>query len=538
MASTTGHQSRVRRGLTVVGLGGLCVAMGMALGSLAHDVLMRTANNGHLERITQSVIERAERATDYAIMAAHEGSEVNRQTCATNGALATIVNRSGTVKNIELFDLAGQRVCSAFPDFTHSDTVSVPAFSGVAATNSALRFRAAMANEHPFLIVAWQVETEGTIVVVSDLDGLLFDMLPSDVRDHAEANLTIEQGMAVARFTGRDGPTDQPVTHEATSERYPLTAHIAISRAAFEQWGRQWAWLGYLVGGLFGALAAFAAVREMNRPADPRKVLLAALSRGEFRPYYQATFDLQSGQIVGCEVLMRQVRADGTIVPPLAFIPQAEATGVIIPMTRAVMKTALAELQPILQTNPAFHVAFNVVAADFASRTFLSEMTQIVRDAGVDKRQIIFELTERQHLLGDTELRTVVQSVRDVGFRMALDDTGTGHNGLSHVQDLGVDIIKIDKRFVDFVEKDDAAHAIVEMLVRLADRLGMATVAEGIETSTQQDLLGKLGVTHGQGYLVGKPVPAYVFLKDYGLATSAMPAKPATGFVGTLVSAA
>jgi EAL domain-containing protein (putative c-di-GMP-specific phosphodiesterase class I) len=143
---------------------------------------------------------------------------------------------------------------------------------------------------------------------------------------------------------------------------------------------------------------------------------------------------------------------------------------------------------------------------------FVMQLRKIVADARVSPRQVLLELTERQAICDLDAAARVVADLRELGFRVAIDDAGTGHNGLSYVQKLGVSTIKIDKFFVDSVTQDLSARTVIEMLVRLANQLGMTTVAEGVETAQQIAALATCGVDEGQGYVVAPPLPAKAFL--------------------------
>lgn len=520
MVLTNDCKSSLCKRLIGFSLAIIFIVSGMVAGRGVHDHLLFSINTARLEGITRSAIERVERAADYSVLVAFDVSQLGQAACAADGQeLRKIVNRSGMVKNIVLQDVNLQQICAALVEFVKANADPSPNPKGVLAKNDAICFNVKTLDGHTYLEISWKVGEDGTILVYSDLDGMLFDFLPSDIRDQSHAVLKLSDGQEIAQYRGPAFPEADVKNVAWTSDRYPLSMTFSMDNRAFAQWNQEWSWLGYLIGGLMGGLVALALIRELNRPIDPRTELLAALKNGEFRPFYQPTFDLATGSITGCEVLMRRIRPDGTIVPPMSFIPQAETTGAIIPMTRHIVRQALQDLGPVLNADPKFHVAFNIVAQDFASVDFIAQMKAIIQDSRISEGQVVFELTERQHLADDRSIRNIVQSVREAGFRVALDDTGTGHNGLSHVQSLGVDIIKIDKRFVDFVETDQAAHAIVEMLIRVANRLGMETIAEGIESEAQKDILRAMGVNAGQGYLVSKPVPATEFINMLAIKT-------------------
>lgn len=252
---------------------------------------------------------------------------------------------------------------------------------------------------------------------------------------------------------------------------------------------------------------AFLTLKSMNRPIDPTRELRDAIRSKELQPYFQPIFSLGTGQTIGCEVLTRWVRADGSMVSPDRFIPLAEASGLIVPLTDHIVVASLSRLAAVLSRRPDFKIAFNVTPAHFISKDFLGTLCSAVDAANVDRGHIVIELTERQALVDPQEAAAQCRRAQGLGFRVSLDDTGSGHNGLSHVQELQLDIIKIDKKFVDLVCTDRAAITIIEMLVRLAKALGASTVAEGVETIEQYEALRDCGVDEGQGYLVSPALP-------------------------------
>jgi sensor c-di-GMP phosphodiesterase-like protein len=254
---------------------------------------------------------------------------------------------------------------------------------------------------------------------------------------------------------------------------------------------------------VFGLLLTRASARIEGPVADLDK----GLARHEFKPYYQPTFDLRTGDISGCEALARWVRADGSIVPPLSFIPLAETSGRIEPMTWQILSTALRELHPRLRDDKYFKLSVNIVPRHLVSDGFVETLRRVVAGAKVSARQIVLEVTERAELPDLNHAASVVKQLRELGFRVAMDDVGVGHSGLSQIKGLGVNTIKIDKFFVDTVTQDDAAATIIGMLVRLARELHMSVIAEGIETPEQMQALLACGVEEGQGYLVSPPLP-------------------------------
>jgi sensor c-di-GMP phosphodiesterase-like protein len=258
---------------------------------------------------------------------------------------------------------------------------------------------------------------------------------------------------------------------------------------------------------VFGVL-----LTKARRAEGPVADLDRALARGEFRPYFQPTFHLTTGAILGCEMLARWVRADGSVVPPMKFIPLAEQSGRIRAMTWQILAIALKELNAHLRQNKEFKLSFNVVPSHLLSEGFVEQLRKIVSEAKVSARQIVLEITERDELQDLGKAAAIVRELRELGFKVAIDDVGVGHSGLSHLKALGANTMKIDKFFVDSIGDESTLH-IVETLVRLAKDLQMSVVAEGIETEQQMQSLRACGVQEGQGYLVAPPLPCAKFIE-------------------------
>jgi EAL domain-containing protein (putative c-di-GMP-specific phosphodiesterase class I) len=180
-------------------------------------------------------------------------------------------------------------------------------------------------------------------------------------------------------------------------------------------------------------------------------------------------------------------------------------------MTWQVLSKALREMQPTLRANRTFKLSVNIVPRHMMTDGFVDKLREVVSEARVSPRQVVLEITEREELPDLAKASEAVSQLRDLAFKVAMDDVGIGHSGLSQLKALGADVIKIDKFFVDSITMDETAAAIVETLVRLAHQLKMGVVAEGIETEEQRDALLARGVENGQGYLVSAPVPIESF---------------------------
>jgi len=201
---------------------------------------------------------------------------------------------------------------------------------------------------------------------------------------------------------------------------------------------------------------------------------------------------------------------------PGTFIPQMEQSGLVVELSFRLMRQALIDLGEVYSRAPQLRVSFNLTADQFADESTVAEVRSIFLRSPIKMSQVVLELTERQEPADFNKTRQVIASLQVLGCKVALDDVGTGHSGLSSILKLGVDIIKIDKMFVDSMDDDRNSAAIIATLVELARKLGMDTVAEGVEHFEQVVELRRRGIRSAQGFIFAPalPVGAYVQLVD------------------------
>ncbi|MDN3718948.1 EAL domain-containing protein [Roseibium salinum] len=181
-------------------------------------------------------------------------------------------------------------------------------------------------------------------------------------------------------------------------------------------------------------------------------------------------------------------------------------------MTRHMMRVSVDEVGELYGENPDLKLSINLFAGHFLDREIVADIKSIFGKSAISFQQIVVEVTER-HPLEDMDLaRKIIAELQALGVRVALDDVGTGHGGMAYLQKLGVDIIKIDKMFIDTIGSDDNSTTIVDSMVELADNLGMGIIAEGVELEEQIERLLELGVTAAQGYHFAQPMPAEDFI--------------------------
>jgi sensor c-di-GMP phosphodiesterase-like protein len=308
------------------------------------------------------------------------------------------------------------------------------------------------------------------------------------------------------------GDLDSALKISHRSNKYGFTLSIALPRSAVGQ--SDLTELGLIAKAAFAILLlGFALLLPKRTPSDPVTELQRALEAGEFIPYYQPIVDIRSGQLRGAEVLARWRKSDGSLVLPGAFIPLAESSGLIAPLTRALMRHVCAEVGAAIGARPSLKISFNLAAQLVRSDTIVKDIRNAFASSSIGLSQVVLELTERDQIEDLAETRRILSALQGTGVRIAIDDVGTGHSGLSYILKLGVDIIKIDKMFVDALGTDRNSTTIVETLIDLAHNLRMDVVAEGVENFEQVMHLRELGVRSAQGYVFAPPLPGNAFLQ-------------------------
>jgi c-di-GMP phosphodiesterase len=356
------------------------------------------------------------------------------------------------------------------------------------------------------------LDSKRSLIAIVGINSSMFDTMPAELRARSEVLVELSNGKQLGQFALDDIGSADGIDFVRRSDHYPLKATVRVDRSALARWNRQFYWPAMLIAAGLGLVFGLV-LNRTRRIEGPLAEFDRALAKGQFRPFFQPTFHLESGEIIGCEALARWIRNDGSVVPPMNFIPLAESSGRIRPMTWQILEAALKELNRLLRENKEFKLSFNVVPSHLLDDDFVETLRRVVASAKVSARQIVLEITERDKLEDLAKAAEVVHALRDLGFKVAIDDVGVGHSGLSHLKELGASTMKIDKFFVDTVTRDGSTASIVEMLVKLARDLDMTVIAEGIETEDQVRALRNCGVQQGQGYLVSPPVPAVKFIE-------------------------
>jgi diguanylate cyclase (GGDEF)-like protein len=232
--------------------------------------------------------------------------------------------------------------------------------------------------------------------------------------------------------------------------------------------------------------------------------LRCALALGEFSLVYQPQLNLGLEKVTGFEALLRWQSPIRGAVSPLEFIPVAEATGIITPIGEWVLRTACLKAATWAGEQK---VSVNVSAIQFKSPNLVATVMSALGDSGLDPRRLELEITESAMLDAGGGALAVLRNLREIGVRVALDDFGVGYSSLGYLRDFRFDRIKIDQSFIRGTANDAVGRAIVRAVASLGQSLGMATVAEGVETEEQMARVASDGCTDVQGYLISRPMP-------------------------------
>lgn len=236
--------------------------------------------------------------------------------------------------------------------------------------------------------------------------------------------------------------------------------------------------------------------------------LRKALTKNEFILYYQPQICVKNGAVIGCEALIRWRHPKLGIISPVQFIPLAEEIGLIEDIGFWVLKQACQQIK--LWQNKGitpFPVSVNVSVRQFLKRNFVSQLRKIILSEGIDPKYIHLEITESTTLRDIQYSIELVNDLKRIGVCVSLDDFGTGYSALNYLKDFSIDILKIDRSFVHNLKADSQDGAIVKAIIMMCQGLSLKTVAEGVETKEQLNLLKGYGCNVVQGFYYSKPLP-------------------------------
>ena len=204
---------------------------------------------------------------------------------------------------------------------------------------------------------------------------------------------------------------------------------------------------------------------------------------------------------------------------PIEFIPIAEATGLIVPLGRQVLRDATRQAQAWRQSglvDDEFYVSVNLSARQLQDPELLDDVSRVLDDSGLPPRALVLEVTESTLIENLDVTLPTLHALKDLGLRLAVDDFGTGYSSLSYLADLPVSVVKIDKSFIDRITRDAEGCAMVRGVIDLSHALGLTCIAEGVEHDSQLAVLDELGCENVQGYLFAEPRPGADAVHAFG----------------------
>jgi len=250
------------------------------------------------------------------------------------------------------------------------------------------------------------------------------------------------------------------------------------------------------------------ALTRFSLEADLRE----AIENEDLTLVYQPKIDARTGQLSGLEALARWCHPEKGIMNPAEFIPLAEETGLILPLGSWVLREACSQMQKWVAAGwPVMTVAVNCSSVQFTKSDIIADINEALEISGLDPCHLEIELTESLLLQDGEKGIEILKDLKRLGIKVSIDDFGTGFSSLSYLKRLPVDKLKIDKSFVDDLEKDTGDAAIVTAIVTLSHNLNLTVVAEGVETQEQYDILRKFDCDEIQGYLISYPLNVQQF---------------------------
>jgi diguanylate cyclase (GGDEF)-like protein len=340
--------------------------------------------------------------------------------------------------------------------------------------------------------------------IAARIGGDEFALLMTNVASPAAATARAEQLLNVIR---------QPLA----SVGFPLAIAASVGVSAWPQDGADAAALIQSADlAMYAAKRAGNSVQGSRAGGGPSEVgrltllaeLQAGLARDELTLWYQPQLDLVTGRIIGFEALIRWNHPRLGIVTPDHFMALAEHTDLMAPLTEFVVRTAAHDLTRWLHVDPELQVAVNVSAQNLHDLEFPKFVARTLAATGLPPSALEIEITENAVLAHPDRARAVLQTLNRAGVRITIDDFGTGFSSLANLRQLPVQEIKIDRSFVRDMAIDPDDHTVVRAVVDLAHRLGLTTVAEGVESQECLDQLRAIGCDAAQGFLIAPPMPA------------------------------
>ncbi|WP_152225385.1 EAL domain-containing protein [Pseudomonas sp. SCB32] len=357
-------------------------------------------------------------------------------------------------------------------------------------------------------------EVKGEYGALATVDGRYLSTTLQLVNQRSDLQLQVGATWMDEEGNVHEGePAPLPIGHiRLVSERFPYAVIGGYPEGSQWRHIRQEALPLAILLLMLGAISGLACYWLWGRSATPSLELERALMAGEFIPYLQPLVDARDGRWVGAEVLMRWQHPREGMVGPDLFIPMAERSGLIVPMTRDLMRQVGDGLAPYAELLGAdFHLGINISAVHCSEAGLFDDCLKLQAKFLPHQLNLVLELTERELIAASELTDQLFERLDAQGIRLALDDFGTGNSSLAYLHRFKVDALKIDKSFVAMIGVDALSVRILDSIVELCGKLDLMIIAEGVETEEQWRYLNERKVDVLQGYLFGRPMPLDAF---------------------------
>jgi sensor c-di-GMP phosphodiesterase-like protein len=303
-------------------------------------------------------------------------------------------------------------------------------------------------------------------------------------------------------------PSPEQIQVTQTTEDGSITIVGQIDRSwALRHWIREVAVITP-ISFLMSGLLTYVFIRQVQRAGVLDYELKLALAQNEFEVHYQPIVDLKTRQCVGAEALIRWYHPQQGMIYPSLFIPIAEQTGFIIPMTEWIIKKVIQDQANLPSRFHHLYTSINLSPTHLDTGDVKNLIQALQETDNRSSINIVFEITENKLVKNwETAAQDVIARLKQRGIRFAIDDFGTGYSNINYLQIFDADYLKLDQVFIKGLDQDHNSRQIVDSLIDLSNKLGLATIAEGIETEAQAQYLIDRGVCYGQGWLFSRPLP-------------------------------
>lgn len=374
----------------------------------------------------------------------------------------------------------------------------------------------AVTPDQPLLVYRRQQDQAGAIV---SLYGLHLINVLSLINPYTQMMFQVGNNSIDRYAVVRNTPSaPYPVASvSVSSAQYPYRVMAGFSEGTLWRFIKA-RYLGLLALFVFLGCVSGATVLWLQKRmslSSPTHELQRGLEAEEFIPYFQPVVRSDTQQWAGAEVLMRWQHPTEGLVRPDLFIPLAEHSGLIVPMTRSLFRQTAQLLAPHANSMaPGFHLGFNISAHHCHSLELIDDCRALLQAFPPGRITLVLELTERELVIPSVITHQLFAELRAMGIMIALDDFGTGHSSLSYLHEFNVDYLKIDQSFVAMIGADALSSPILDSIIDLSAKLNLGLVAEGVETQEQSEYLALKGVKFLQGYLYARPLTADDFIKS------------------------